>query len=50
MALAPDERLLWMLALTALISIERLARRPLRASRGGAGLLGAAALLTLLLA
>jgi predicted metal-binding membrane protein len=50
MALIPGERLLWTVALTALICTERLARQPLRTSRGGAALLGAAALLTLVVA
>jgi predicted metal-binding membrane protein len=50
MALAPSERLLWALALTALVSMERLMSRPRLATHGGAVLLGAGALVTALIA
>jgi predicted metal-binding membrane protein len=43
-AVATSGRLLWMLALTALVCVEKLANRPLRATRHTAVLLGGGAL------
>jgi predicted metal-binding membrane protein len=44
MALAAGAQLLWMPALTALVCAEKLSKRPLRATRRTAYLLGVAAL------